>query len=207
MALNPNGSNDTHRWNYSNPDNPGFSLSLTGTVVAIQEVQAMSFAGPGQVPQPQTWDDSRQPKMNIRIVLCGEKGGYRTLTFQPASKAQKEGKKRSIHLDLFNLAGGRDMMDLLGKTIKITTENPPANFSYGQGNPRPWFVELVTDAGPFQLKEPLDPKYLIPYLLANAAVSGGMVQAPVPVAAPQMGAPAAPMAAPAPAPEEEDLPF
>ena len=47
MAINPTTSSNS--WNYSNPDNPGYSTELVGTVVAIQEVQAMNF-GPGGKP-------------------------------------------------------------------------------------------------------------------------------------------------------------
>jgi hypothetical protein len=192
MGLNPNTTTDTHSWNYSKPTEDGYSLSLTGTVKAIQEVQAMNF-GPDQRPTtPKFWENSAQPMMNIRLVLCGPSGGFRTWIITPASKAAKEGKKKSVHLDLFALAGARNMMDLVEKTIKITTIAPPAGFSFGIGNPRPWTVELVTDQGPFQLREPLDPIFTIPVLLANQAVSGGVMMAPVVVQ---------PAAQPAPIPD------
>jgi len=176
MALNPNQSTDTHNWNYSKPDQDGFSTTLIGTVVAIQETQAMNFGADGRPTTPKFWENSAQPVMNIRMVLCGPSGGFRTWTFVPASKSAKEGKKRSVHLDLFQLAGGRNMLDLIGKTIKVSTVAAPAGFSYGLGNPRPWEVELVEDQGPFQLNDPLDPVFLMPTVLANQAVSGGMMQ-------------------------------
>lgn len=176
MALNPNQSTDTHNWNYAKPENDGFSTTLIGTVVAIQEVQAMNFGADGRPTTPKFWENSAQPVMNIRMVLCGPSGGFRTWTFAPASKAAREGKKRSVHLDLFALAGGHNMLDLIGKTIKVTTVAAPSGFNYGLGNPRPWTVELVTDQGPFQLTDPLDPIFLMPTVLANQAVSGGVVQ-------------------------------
>lgn len=203
MALNPMPTGDSHNWNYSRPNDPGFSTTITGTVAAIQEVQAMNFGADGRPTTPKFWDNTAQPVMNIRMVLVGPKGGYRTWTFQPASKAAKEGKKRSVHLDLFALAGGRNLLDLIGKTIRITTQAPPTGFSYGLGNPRPWEVELLLDQGPYELAEPLDPIYLMPQVLANQAVSGGMMapQYHPPVAQPQpqpeMQAPAPTMQAPA----------
>jgi hypothetical protein len=214
MALNPTPSGDSHNWNYSRPDDPGFSLKLVGTVAAIQEVQAMNFGNDGRPSTPKFWENSNQPVMNIRMVLIGPSGGYRTWTFQPASKAAKEGKKPSVHIDLFKLAGEKNLLDLVGKTISVETQAPPQGFSYGIGNPRPWKVALVTDQGPFQLAEALDPIYLMPQVLANGAVSGGTMQ--VPVAAPAGGDPnyvppmAAPQPAEAPAPAAtptDDLPF
>jgi hypothetical protein len=198
MSLNPNQSADTHNWNYSKPADDGYSTQITGTVVAIQEVQAMNFGADQRPTTPKFWENSAQPVMNIRMVLCGPSGGFRTWTFTPASKAAKEGKKKSVHLDLFALAGGRNMMDLVGKTIHVETDQPPQGFSYGIGNPRPWRVSLVTDQGPFQLKEPLDPIFTLPVVLANMAVSGGVMQVPVTEAS---------FAGPASTPDSEDIPF
>jgi hypothetical protein len=175
MSLNPNATTDSHNWNYAKPENDGFSLSITGTVVAIQEVQAMNFGADGKPTTPAFWENSAQPKMNIRLVLCGPSGGFRSWTFQPASKAAREGKKKSVHLDLFALTGNTDMKNLVGKTITVTTVAPPAGFGFGIGKPRPWTVVERTDVGPFQLKEPLDPMFTVPVLLANQAVSGGVM--------------------------------
>ena len=127
---------------------------------------------------PKFWPNSNQPMMNIRIIFAGEKGGIRTWTFQPASKAAKEGKKPSVHIDLFNLAGGKDMMDLVGKTIKVETVAPPAGFSYGLGKPRPWTVSEVPGVGPFQPAEDIPAQYKMKVVLADSAVSGGVVSAP-----------------------------
>jgi hypothetical protein len=134
----------------------------------------MKFGPDGRPSAPDFWDNG-QPKWNIRLVLAGPSGGFRTWIITPAGKAAKEGKKPSVHLDLFALAGGVNMMNLLEKTIEIETDAPPSGFSYGVGNPRPWRVKLSTE-GPFQLAEPLDPIYQIPQLLANTAVSGGVMQ-------------------------------
>lgn len=207
MVLNPTALADSHNWNYSRPDEDGFSLELVGTVVAIQEVQAMNFGANGRPTTPKFWDNTGRPVMNIRMVFAGPSGGYRTWTFTPASKAAKEGKKRSVHLDLFALAGGVNMLDLIGKTIRIRTEAPPAGFNYGVGNPRPWHVELVTDQGPYQLAEPLNPIYRLPQVLADTAVSGGQVQS----VAPAPGSPMMPVghqAIPQPqTPQNEEPPF
>lgn len=171
MSLNPGGASN-YSWNYSKPDKPGYSTQLVGTVLAIQEVQKMKFTIGGQPGGPDFWPDGN-PKMNIRIALATEQGELKTFTFQPAGRQARMGQKKSVHMDLFHLTGDTDMMNLIGKTLCISTQEG----HYGQGNPRPWFVQLV-DAGPFQLSQPLPPEFKLPQVLANSAVSGGQVQAP-----------------------------
>lgn len=168
MSINPGGNN--YSWNYSKPDKPGYSTQLVGTVLAIQEVQKMGYTMTGQPGAPEFWPDGN-PKMNIRLALATEGGELKTFTFQPAGKAAKMGQKKSIHMDLFALTGNTDMMNLIGKTICIQTEEG----HYGQGNPRPWTVFLV-DAGPYDV--PLPPEFLAPQVLANTAAAGGQIQAP-----------------------------
>lgn len=181
MGLNPTGMSERMTWNYSRPNDPGYSTTLTGTVCMIQEVQAAVFGT--NPPQPAFWenrDGTRTPKMNIRIALVGPNGGIRTFTFQPASKAAKEGKKKSIHLDLFALSGG-DMMNLIGKTIKLSTQEG----LWGSGNPRPWAVELV-DEGPYMYEGDLPAELHPAQVLMNAAVSGGQFNTPAPQMQPQV---------------------
>jgi hypothetical protein len=171
MSLNPGGAGN-YSWNYSKPEREGYSTQLVGTVVAIQEVQKMGYTTTGQPGAPEFWPDGN-PKMNIRLALVTEQGELKTFTFQPASKQARAGQKKSVHMDLFHLTGDTDMMNLIGRTLCISTKEG----HYGQGNPRPWFVQLV-DAGPFQLSQPLPPEFKLPQVLANSAVSGGRVQQP-----------------------------
>lgn len=170
MALNPGGTN--YGWNYSKPDKPGYSTQLVGTVLAIQEIQKMGYTTTGQPGAPQFWPDGN-PMMNLRLALATEQGEIKTFVFQPAGKQARMGQKKSVHMDLFHLTGDTDMMNLIGKTICISTQDG----RYGQGNPRPWFVQLV-DAGPFKPAMPLPPEFKLPQVLANSAVSGGQVNAP-----------------------------
>jgi hypothetical protein len=170
MSINPGGTN--YNWNYSKPDKPGYSPQLIGTVLAIQEVQKMGYTMNGQPGAPEFWPDGN-PKMNIRLALATESGEIKTFTFQPAGKAARAGEKKSVHMDLFALTGNTDMMNLIGKTICIQTQEG----YYGQGHPRPWFVSLV-EAGPYQPSMPLPSEFKVPQVLANAAASGGQVNAP-----------------------------
>lgn len=170
MSLNPGGNN--YGWNYSKPDKPGYSTQLIGTVLAIQEVQKMGYTMSGQPGAPQFWPDGN-PMMNIRIALATENGELKTFVFQPAGRRARMGQKKSVHMDLFALTGNTDMMNLIGKTISIQTQEG----HYGQGNPRPWYVSLV-EAGPYKLNMPLPSEFKAPQVLANAAASGGQVNLP-----------------------------
>ena len=169
MSLNPSGANN-YGWNYSKPDKPGYSTTLVGTVVAIQEVQKMGYTMNGQPGAPEFWPDGN-PKMNIRLALATPDGSIKTFTFQPAGKAARAGQKPSVHMDLWHLTGDTDMMNLIGKTIGISTQEG----HYGQGNPRPWSVGLV-DGGPYGLTSELPSEFKAPQVLANNAVSGGQYQ-------------------------------
>ena len=173
MSLNPGGAGN-YSWNYSNPNREGYSTQLVGTVIAIQEVQKRGYTMNGQPGQPEFWPDGN-PKMNIRLALVTETGEIKTFTFQPAGKEARAGRKRSVHMDLFALTGNTDMMNLVGKTIAITTQEG----HYGQGNPRPWSVQLI-DAGPFQLQGPMPAEFKVEKVLANDAASGGQVTPPQP---------------------------
>lgn len=173
MSLNPGGAAN-YSWNYSKPDKPGYSTQLVGTVLAIQEVQKRNYSPSGQPGAPAFWPDGN-PVMNIRIALATQEGEIKAFTFQPAGKQARMGQKRSVHMDLFHLTGDTDMMNLIGKTICIYTQEG----HYGQGNPRPWNVQLV-DAGPFKPAMQLPDEFKVPQLLANSAVSGGQVQPPQP---------------------------
>lgn len=188
MSLNPFTN---YSWNYSNKENPGFSETLIGTVVTLQEVQKRTFTRNGQVGAPEFWDNAdgtKTPKMNIRIGLIDPEGQFKTFTFQPASKDQKAGLKPSIHMDLYHISGN-NMMNLVGKTIGISTESYDQNgnkITYGAGNPRKWSVGLV-EGGPFAPAPGvvIPEEYKIAELLCDSAASGGQVT-PQNIQAPQV---------------------
>lgn len=187
MSLDPMGMTQGNYWNYSNPNKDGYSTQLVGTVLSIQEVQAMSY-NPGGPRQPQFWPDGN-PKMNIRLAMADDKGELKLFTFQPAGKAARQGLKPSIHMSLFALTNNTGMKKLIGQTIMIVTREG----SYGANNPRPWEVAIV-DAGPFSLSMgELPEEYKVPRVLANEGAHGGqtmgqpmMQQQPMPAYPQQM---------------------
>lgn len=170
MSLNPIRQNYNH--NFTNPNKQNYNPLLVGTVVAIQEVQKMSYSTNPNAPRyPEFWPNG-DPIFNIRLALVNQDGQIETFTFQPAGKAAREGKKRSVHIDLFHLTEDTDMMNLIGKTIFIQTKEG----QYGQGNPRPWYVGLVEDQGPFEyVGGEIPAEFKAPQVLANAGASGGQL--------------------------------
>lgn len=173
MSIDPYGMQKSYAWNYSNDQREGYSPEIIGTVEAFQEVQSSVYNPNPNAPRvPAFWDDGK-PKMNIRMWFCTEQGEHLFLTFSPASKLARAGKKKSIHMDLFALTNNTTLRNLVGKTIKISTM--PGN--YGSGNPRPWAVELV-NAGPFTPSEPLPDQAKVEKVLLDSAANGGQLNAP-----------------------------
>lgn len=191
MSLNPGGTAN-YSWNYSNPEREGYALELTGTIVALQEVQAREYnPGSNQPGRPSFWPDGN-PKMNIRVGFATADGQLKSLTFMKAGKKQVSGEKPSLHMQLFNLTNG-NMLELMGKTIHLWTwpANPNTNQPWGQGNPRLFGVEEVQGAK-YELATILPDEFKVPELYANDAVQGGQPVAPPPA---QMQAPQYPAAA------------
>lgn len=199
MALNPSGSTVSNSWNYTKPDQPNYTQSLIGTIVAIQEVQAREYTQNGTPGAPKFWPQG-DPMMNHRIALARPDGSLVHFVYQPASKKNKE-QDTGIHMALFHLTGNSDMNALIGKTIQLDTwDMVRANgqvIKYASGNPRPFTVhevingEVVTfgsqgdphnidmqalTAGPYALAQPLPAEYTVPEVFANNAASGGQVQ-------------------------------
>ena len=174
MSINP-GSARSYSWNYSNPSKDGYSTMLVGTVKNIQETQGREYNPSSNQPgQPQFWPDGK-PKMNIRLILVDDNNELKTFTFTPAGRAAREGRKPSIHMDLWRLSGG-EMKNLIGKTIFIKTQEG----RYGQGNPRPWEVGFADEGyGPFDTADPMPEEFMVPRVLCDEAVHGGQVQQPV----------------------------
>lgn len=177
MSLNPNGYSANYNWNYSKPDKPGYSEELVGTVVSLQEIQAREWKE-GGIGVPKYWTNG-DPVMNIRMGLATADGQFKTITFQKAGRKQMAGEKPSLHVSLFKLTNG-DMMELLGKTIHLTTWafNPATNQAWGRGNPRLFAVEEVENPTPYQTNVPAE--YKIPELFADDGAHGGQPVAPAP---------------------------
>lgn len=180
MSLNPSGMGGSS-WNLSNPNKEGYSLELYGTVVSLQEVQARMYNPNGNGPgAPRTWPDGN-PVMNIRMGLATPDGSLKAVTFAKAGKKQVSGEKPSLHMQLFNLTNN-NMMELIGKTLHLWTwpANPQTGQAWGQGNPRLFGVEEITDGIKYELSGPLPPEFMVPELMCNDGAHGGQPNPPSP---------------------------
>ena len=177
MSLNPSGT-ASYNWNCTKPDREGYSLELTGTVMAIQEVQARQYNPSGGPGAPRFWDNG-DPVFNIRVAVATPEGELKTVTMAKAGKLQREGKKPSLHMQLYALSGNR-IENLIGKTIHLWTwpVNPETNQPFGQGNPRLFGLELVD--GEYKLGYELPDEFKVGKLLANDGASGGQPVPPAP---------------------------
>lgn len=117
-------------WNYSNPNNPGYSLQLGGTVVEISNPQKINYA----TKQPEFWPDGN-PKRNLRVTVLDSTGQEWGWTFAPKSAAAK------ACLDALDPTGRRpvNITELLGKLVNISTKDG----IYNQQHPREWAVEVI----------------------------------------------------------------
>ena len=174
MGLNPGGSAN-YSWNFSNPNNPGFSLEFVGTVVAVQEKQHMDWNNNGGPRTPAFWSNG-DPKMDIRIAFADPEGNLKTFQFAEASKKQAQ-NPNNTHVVFAKLTGS--MMGLVGKTIHIMTwpANPETNQPWGIGNPRIFAAGLV-DGVTYELAQPLPDEFKVPKLLADTGASGGQPTPP-----------------------------
>lgn len=171
MSLNPGGTTN-YTWNFSNAERDGFSTELTGTVLALQEVQARRWnQATRRYEGGDTYDDGH-PKMRIRMALATPEGQLRAFSFKKATKKQVS-ERTGIHMQLFELSDG-NMTNLIGKTIHIVTwpANPETGQPWGLGNPRLFDIAMVA-AGPYELAFPLPEEFKVPQLMADDAAHGG----------------------------------
>ena len=126
-------------WNYAHPDQEGFMLQIQGTVVEIKEVPATKFNS----NEIDRWPDGN-PKLNICLTIQGQSGRELDWTFSPGG-TQKPTTAMAACRAALQAAGepAESVAELGGKTIQVTTQAPPQGFNYGQGNPRPWAVQIM----------------------------------------------------------------
>lgn len=194
MSLNPAGA--SYGWNFTKPENPGYSEQLIGTVVSMQEIQAREYKMNGGVGKPKFWDDGN-PVMNIRIGFALPDGEFKTLTFAKAGKKQVAGEKPSLHVQLWDLVNRGNFENLKGHTVQITTwpANPTTGQAWGQGNPRLFDVQEIPGVT-YQLAGQIPSECLVPELLADDGAAGGQAQPQAPAPA-QVQTPTVPVNVPA----------
>lgn len=121
-------------WNYSDPDKPGFSVTLKGTVVEISNPQALDY----NTREPRFWPDGN-PVRNLRLTVLTADGSEKNWVFAPKSKSWE------ACLAALDPNGDRvdriSLEELLGKSIIISTKDG----AYNAKRPRPWRVDVMGD--------------------------------------------------------------
>lgn len=119
-------------WNYSDPDRPGFSTTLEGTVVEISNPQALDF----NTKEPRFWPDGN-PVRNLRLTVLTRSGEEKNWVFAPKSDSWK------ACLEALDPDGDRtdriSLDELLGKNIQIATKDG----AYNAKRHRPWGVKVL----------------------------------------------------------------
>lgn len=111
-------------WNYSNSSKPGYSESLEGTVVGMDNPQARDF----NTGKKRYFDDGN-PMRNLRIFI--ETGdGEKSVTFRPGSALFNAFVRAMADKDIDCFDG------VIACKVTIKTESGV----YNQQNPRPWNV-------------------------------------------------------------------
>lgn len=126
-------------WNYSDPAKPNYMPSITGTVVAIEEVQSTNW----KTGQPEFFDPFPgqvvgNPKLNIQLIIQGQSGNELPWQFMP--------KKGSNAFDAVVNAlraynpESRSIANIGGLMIRVSTQYTTAELGK---NARPWQVEIL----------------------------------------------------------------
>lgn len=128
-------------WNCTKPDQPDFSLMITGDVVEIAAIPHFIFG-------TQTIDrfQDGNPKADVRLTLMCDDGEERSFTFRFSSSADSSkwcNMQRALLSAVANAGlSGKDLDELLGLNISVSTQQPPQGFNYGSGNPRPFAAQV-----------------------------------------------------------------
>lgn len=138
LGFENRGSMTGKNWNYSDPNKDNYYLQLQGTVVEIKEVPATKFNS----NEIDRWPDGN-PKLNICLTIQGQSGRELDWVFSPGG-TQKPTPAMAACRAALQAAGepAQSVAELGGKTITVATQAPPEGFTYGQGNPRPWAVQI-----------------------------------------------------------------
>ena len=137
--LDFEGGSSSNTWNYSDDTKDNYRLMIQGDVVEVAEVQSINFA----TKKPETWQDGN-PKLNVCLTIMEADGTETNWIFGPGGKGDKASNPMKACRYALQQAGlpGMSMAELGGLNITASTQAPPQGFKYGQGNPRPFGVQV-----------------------------------------------------------------
>lgn len=122
----------SNTWNYSDPSKPGYSPTLEGTVVQIDEVQEYDY----MTRLPKTFENGN-PRTNIKCTILTDAGEEVPWTFNPY-------KKGAAFVAVMNATRAYNpqatgFKDIGGLRVKITTQGTTQELGK---NARPWWFEI-----------------------------------------------------------------
>jgi len=140
------GGGGTNFWNYTNKNKDNYSVQLIGWVVELDLVCATKFGS-------RTIDrfDDGNPKRDLRLIIKTDNDEELAFQFAPGGRdksAQGGEDKRSTAMKALangiraSIPNAKDVDEILGMRVRITTEEPPGNFEWSRNNPRPWKFEF-----------------------------------------------------------------
>lgn len=183
--LDFNNSGSSNKWNCTNPNEPNYMPSITGTVVAVKEMPKLNFV----TKKPEYWDDGNV-KLNVALTIQGQSGRELDWIFSPKSVAADACKNALAQFK----PDASGYADLGGLMVTVSTREPQqGERPWGQGNPRPWAMQILGQGNvPF--------RGVFPYVPQQ--------NAPAPQVANDFAAPAQPVMQPQPmAPQPAQQPM
>ena len=132
MSMFDLKGSSNNNWNYADKEKENYAEYIQGTVISIDNPQAINFA----TKKPEFYDDGN-PKRNLRITLLQQDGSEIMWTFSGYRKgAAVQAVVRAM--DAYDPDNNGHMKMLLGLAITVWTE--PGN--YNMSHPRPWNVRI-----------------------------------------------------------------
>jgi hypothetical protein len=141
FSFDRSGSgNGGNFWNYNKPEKEDYSPILMGRVVELSDPPKTKF----QSQEIERWDDGN-PKRNIRMTILDGAGNEFVWDFGPGGRNRPSNAMLACANALIaaGINGASGLEEMLGMTISIQTQEPPAGFSYGANAPRPWQVTIM----------------------------------------------------------------
>lgn len=138
--LNINGSGNG--WNYSRPNEDGYSTCLSGQLVKIDTPIAHEFSQNGQ-GAPRFWDTARtQPVRNVKFFIADANNNVFEWVFAKIAKRPNSAWNKVIEAMAAVAPNCTNIGEMLGRQITVTTQEPPQGYGYSAQNPRPWAVQF-----------------------------------------------------------------
>lgn len=146
------GANDV--WNYSHPDQEGFSTQLSGQIVELDRIWQRDFSS----KQPKVFPDGNpimQYKLTVLTANGEEKAWYMSGSKASGSyQAVLSALRILFKTTTWHAPAGNMAAQCVGRMVTISTKQPPEGFGYGPQNPRPWNVALGEFGSPDVMHKP-----------------------------------------------------